>query len=110
MGLPTRAQRPPSVAGMRLRRPRPAGPRCNRGRRRRRARVPPHRAPPLPQRPPQLYEAAWSSGDIRLLDAIMEEDHRQLDVVWQPGDGGSGGRRRLKRGILAYRAAYPDIK
>jgi hypothetical protein len=40
----------------------------------------------------------------------MEEDHRQLDVVWQPGDGGSGGRRRLKRGILAYRAAYPDIK
>jgi hypothetical protein len=39
----------------------------------------------------------------------MAEDHRQIDVIWQPGNDG-GGRRRLKRGILAYRAAYPDIK
>jgi len=38
----------------------------------------------------------------------MTDDHRQLDVVWQPSNQG-GGRRRLKRGILAYRSAYPDI-
>jgi hypothetical protein len=39
----------------------------------------------------------------------MAEDHQQVDQVWQ-GDNAGGGRKRMKRGILAYRAAYPDIK
>jgi hypothetical protein len=33
----------------------------------------------------------------------------QVDAIWQPGRT-DGDRRRLRRGILAYRAAYPDIK
>ncbi|GBF96381.1 hypothetical protein Rsub_09180 [Raphidocelis subcapitata] len=61
------------------------------------------------QRARQLYEEAWSKGRVKLLDAILSEDHSQVDAVWQPGAGG-GGRRRLRRGILAYRAAYPDLK
>lgn len=56
----------------------------------------------------QLYEEVWSEGKILLLDAIMAEDHAQVDRVWQETAG--IGRRRMKRGILAYRAAYPDIK
>jgi hypothetical protein len=32
----------------------------------------------------------------------------QVDVVWQAAPG--VGRDRMKRGILAYRAAYPDIR
>ncbi|KAI8463000.1 MAG: hypothetical protein J3K34DRAFT_159854 [Monoraphidium minutum] len=63
----------------------------------------------LASRARQLYEVAWSEGRVRLLDEIMAEEHRQIDVIWQPDNTG-GGRRRLKRGILAYRAAYPDIK
>jgi hypothetical protein len=56
----------------------------------------------------QLYEDVWSQGRVLLLDSIMAEDHQQLDRVWQASAG--GGRRRMKRGVLAYRAAYPDIK
>lgn len=56
----------------------------------------------------QLYEDVWSQGRVLLLDSIMAEDHQQLDRVWQATAGGS--RRRMKRGVLAYRAAYPDIK
>ncbi|KAJ9531048.1 hypothetical protein QJQ45_000942 [Haematococcus lacustris] len=51
----------------------------------------------------QLYEVVWSQGK-----------------VWQPpapepsssssSSSSTGGRQRLKRGILAYRAAYPDIR
>jgi hypothetical protein len=62
-----------------------------------------------------------------VLDRIMAADHVQNDAVWQPEGGGGGGganpnpretsdrraatagRDRLKRGILAYRAAYPDV-
>jgi hypothetical protein len=83
----------------------------------------------------KLYEVAWTKGDIRVLDTIMAADHVQNDAVWQPAEGGRGssgsgrvgsdasgqpsaadgrraataGRDRLKRGILAYRAAYPDV-
>uniref|UniRef100_A0A383VKT0 SnoaL-like domain-containing protein n=1 Tax=Tetradesmus obliquus TaxID=3088 RepID=A0A383VKT0_TETOB len=60
------------------------------------------------QRARQLYEDVWSQGRVLLLDSIMAEDHQQLDRVWQATAGGS--RRRMKRGVLAYRAAYPDIK
>jgi hypothetical protein len=56
----------------------------------------------------QLYEDVWSQGRVLLLDSIMAEEHQQLDRVWQATAG--GGRRRMKRGVLAYRAAYPDIK
>jgi len=37
----------------------------------------------------------------------MAEDHAQLDRIWQEKPG--VGRQRMKRGILAYRKAYPDI-
>jgi hypothetical protein len=57
----------------------------------------------------ELYEAVWSEGRVRRLDAIMAEGHRQIDVVWQP-DRRDGGRDRLKRGVLAYRLAYPDLR
>jgi len=33
----------------------------------------------------------------------------RVKQVWQPERQASGGRRALKRGILAYRAAYPDL-
>eukprot|EP00879_Flechtneria_rotunda_P022484 GHRR01023735.1.p1 GENE.GHRR01023735.1~~GHRR01023735.1.p1 ORF type:complete len:137 (+),score=30.86 GHRR01023735.1:1258-1668(+) len=56
----------------------------------------------------QLYEVVWSQGKVLLLDKIMAEDHRQVDRVWQATAG--VGRKRMKRGILAYRAAYPDIR
>lgn len=48
-------------------------------------------------------------GRVTLLDTIMSEEHEQHDMVWQPGRVGAG-RRVMKRGILAYRAAYPDLK
>ncbi len=58
----------------------------------------------------QLYEKAWSQPrGVLLLEDIMAEDHEQIDQVWQGGSTG-GGRKRMKRGILAYRSAYPDIK
>eukprot|EP00775_Hariotina_reticulata_P002228 gene2228-2541_t len=56
----------------------------------------------------QLYEDVWSQGQVLLLNNIMAEEHVQVDRVWQQTAG--VGRRRMKRGILAYRAAYPDIK
>lgn len=34
---------------------------------------------------PQLYERAWSEGQVRLLDQIMAEDHVQMDMIWQVG-------------------------
>jgi hypothetical protein len=46
---------------------------------------------------------------VLLLEDIMAEDHEQIDQVWQ-GSSTGGGRKRMKRGILAYRSAYPDIK
>lgn len=45
-----------------------------------------------------------------LLDEIMAAEHEQIDQVWQANSSGEGGRKRMKRGILAYRSAYPDIK
>lgn len=45
-----------------------------------------------------------------LLDEIMAEEHEQIDQVWQANSSSGGGRKRMKRGILAYRAVYPDIK
>jgi hypothetical protein len=60
---------------------------------------------------PQLYEEAWSTPrGVLLLEDIMSEDHQQVDQVWQGAQQARGGRKRMKRGILAYRAAYPDIK
>jgi len=61
----------------------------------------------LATRARQLYEDAWSQGKILLLNKIMAEDHAQLDRIWQEKPG--VGRQRMKRGILAYRKAYPDI-
>eukprot|EP00983_Pelagomonas_calceolata_P033623 1052818-Pelagomonas_calceolata.AAC.2 len=36
--------------------------------------------------------------------------HCSARQVWQPDRRASGGRRGMKRGILAYRGAYPDIR
>jgi hypothetical protein len=55
----------------------------------------------------QLYEDVWSQGKVLLLNKIMAEEHAQLDRIWQDKPG--VGRQRMKRGILAYRKAYPDI-
>lgn len=57
----------------------------------------------------QLYEEVWSSGRVTLLEGLMAEDHEQHDMVWQPTRVGLG-RRSMKRGILAYRTLYPDLK
>lgn len=65
----------------------------------------------LPKCVKQLYEEAWSQPrGALLLDDIMAEDHQQIDQVWQGGDKPGIGRKRMKRGILAYRSAYPDIR
>lgn len=56
----------------------------------------------------QLYEEVWSNGRVLLLSSLMAEDHEQHDVVWQQQPG--VGRKRMVRGILAYRQAYPDIR
>lgn len=65
------------------------------------------------QRARQLYEEVWSTGRVTLLENIMAENHQQLDWVWQSeraqGDPMTG-RKQMKRGILAYRSAYPDMK
>lgn len=59
---------------------------------------------------PQLYEEAWSKPHgVLLLDDIMAEEHEQIDQVWQGNTPGIG-RKRMKRGILVYRSAYPDIQ
>ncbi|KAF5835995.1 hypothetical protein DUNSADRAFT_6564 [Dunaliella salina] len=50
-----------------------------------------------------LYEEVWTKGRVLMLDSIMAEDHIQADMVWQPERRASGGRRGIKRGILAYR-------
>eukprot|EP01025_Chloroclados_australasicus_P042737 TRINITY_DN45455_c1_g2_i1.p1 TRINITY_DN45455_c1_g2~~TRINITY_DN45455_c1_g2_i1.p1 ORF type:complete len:216 (-),score=17.64 TRINITY_DN45455_c1_g2_i1:87-734(-) len=55
-----------------------------------------------------LYEKAWSTGDIDVLDKIMAEDHDQRDMVWQPKRHG-GGRERMKRGIGTFRKYYDDL-
>lgn len=44
-----------------------------------------------------------------MLNEIMAKDHVQVDCVWQAAPG-AADRRRMARGILAYRAAYPDIR
>lgn len=67
-----------------------------------------HRKQQALQRARQYYEEVWSQGRVLLLNTIMAESHQQHDVVWQPGRVGQG-RRAMKRGILAYRAAYPDL-
>lgn len=64
----------------------------------------------LLERARRLYEEAWSKPHgVLLLDDIMAEDHQQIDQVWQGNTAGIG-RKRMKRGILAYRSAYPDIQ
>ncbi|KAG1670281.1 hypothetical protein FOA52_003631 [Chlamydomonas sp. UWO 241] len=56
----------------------------------------------------QYYQDVWSRGKVTLLNELMSEEHEQHDMIWQPGRVGSG-RRAMKRGVLAYRAAYPDL-
>jgi len=55
----------------------------------------------------RLYEEVWSRGNVRALGQIMAPDHAQHDVCYQPAP--ALGRERMVRGVLAYRAAYPDI-
>ncbi|GFR49366.1 hypothetical protein Agub_g11392, partial [Astrephomene gubernaculifera] len=54
------------------------------------------------------YQDVWSEGRVLRLNAIMAEDHQQHDMIWQPHRVGAG-RRAMKRGIIAYRRAYPDL-
>mmetsp|Transcript_2312 Transcript_2312/g.5212 ORF Transcript_2312/g.5212 Transcript_2312/m.5212 type:complete len:288 (+) Transcript_2312:75-938(+) len=70
----------------------------------------PGRAQELVDKAVALYEEVWTKGRVLMLDSIMAEDHIQADMVWQPDRRASGGRRGMKRGILAYRGAYPDIR
>lgn len=60
------------------------------------------------QRARDYYEDIWTTGRVISLDAIMAEDHEHRDVVWQPERVGQG-LRQMKRGILAFRASYPDL-
>ncbi|PNH08061.1 hypothetical protein TSOC_005412, partial [Tetrabaena socialis] len=51
----------------------------------------------------------WSTPKgVQILAEIMSEDHEQNDMVWQPASP-TIGMRKMKRGILAYRLAYPDL-
>lgn len=79
-----------------------------------------------------LYERAWSLGEVSILDRVMAPDHVQNDAVWQPQPqpqpqqraasppltndaksaepAAAAGRDRMKKGINAYRTAFPDVR
>jgi hypothetical protein len=52
--------------------------------------------------------ALLGGGAARVPDRAGPCHAAQVDAVWQTAPG--VGRDRMKRGILAYRAAYPDIR
>lgn len=56
----------------------------------------------------QLYEEAWSKGNVDVLDDVLAEGHLQRDMIW-PG-ASSEGRAALQRGITKYRERNPDLK
>eukprot|EP00798_Chlamydomonas_sp_ICE-L_P003711 gene3711-13779_t len=56
----------------------------------------------------QYYEAAWSKGQVELMDEIMREDHEQRDMIWMRDRVGEG-RASMQRGISAFRSAYPNL-
>lgn len=55
----------------------------------------------------QLYEEAWSKGNVEVLDDVLAEGHLQRDMIW--AWSASEGRAALQRGITAFRKAYPDL-
>ena len=56
----------------------------------------------------EYYEGPWSNGRVTLLDGLMADGHQHHDAIWQPTRKGEG-LKAMKRGILAFRAAYPDL-
>jgi hypothetical protein len=54
-----------------------------------------------------LYERAWSEGKVLLLDQIMAEDHRQLDMIWQVRQRRPSQHLRLFVALLARRGRPP---
>jgi len=60
------------------------------------------------QRAREYYEGPWSNGRITLLDGLMADNHQHHDTIWQP-QRTSEGLKAMKRGILAFRVAYPDL-
>ena len=53
----------------------------------------------------QMLDAAWNRGDTSVLDTTVAEDHIDHD-----DDGDDIGRDHLAQAILAYRAAFPDMR
>ena len=53
----------------------------------------------------QMLDAAWNRGDTSVLDTSVAEDHVDHD-----DDGDDIGREHLVQAILAYRAAFPDLR
>jgi hypothetical protein len=50
----------------------------------------------------QLYEVAWSTGKVEVLDDVVAEQHRQRDLLHPAAS--SEGRERIKQGISRFRA------
>lgn len=55
----------------------------------------------------QLYEEAWSKGNVDVLDEVMAEGHIQRDMIWSGAS--SEGRAAMQKGITGVRTAYPDL-
>ena len=53
----------------------------------------------------QMLDAAWNRGDTSVLDTTVAEDHIDHD-----DNGDDIGRDHLAQAILAYRAAFPDMR
>lgn len=53
----------------------------------------------------QMLDAAWNRGDTSVLDTTVAEDHIDHD-----DNGDDIGRDHLVQAILAYRAAFPDMR
>jgi steroid delta-isomerase-like uncharacterized protein len=52
-----------------------------------------------------LLDAAWNRGDASAFDRAVAEDH----IEHEP-DGDEIGRDHLAETVLAYRAAFPDLR
>lgn len=55
----------------------------------------------------QLYEQAWSQGNVDVLDEVMSEGHIQRDMVWSGAS--PEGRAGMQRGVTGYRRWFPDL-
>ena len=52
-----------------------------------------------------MLDAAWNRGDISAVEQAVASDHIEHEA-----DGDQVGREHVAQAILAYRAAFPDLR